>query len=590
MNNYELTKTYNKTYTKNKIYIYLTSLIFFLVIRYSIYLFKEDIITNIQLLSSKNEVQQNICCTFDTISDLSAAINLKEGDIVTTNGYHEALDGGAASYRILKKSTYPLNDKRVITLDNGMFAELIIKDNTIIAEQFGAYGDGIHDDSAALQEIISLGYNLELSPKKNYRFINDGLYIDNSTLITGNGSQFTIDGSYNPGPQDMKYYFIRNRYGQKLHSFSANDLTINVNFPNGKYTGQSFVVISPLCIDNLSFTNININVSRTNNSVVCFWLNNGCNTFSLNKCNFYNRTSGTTGGTLWMTAKDDSLFNTFTAIKSAKITDSYFYGSAGDEVMSIWGTKNANVTFTNSTIEGDIIAQGTTRVISIFSQGDHNLTDNVTFNNCTIIGNCNKSQKKSYYDSLIGIGSDYPSNKINVYFRGGTINSNVYGSLLFPSIYNGNTVPLFDNNNKSVYVSFSGCDITSTSTITGSSPTYNNTSAVYQVNAMNCNFDDCNITCNSAFCFLNVPANNCFFAPEIVIKNSDIVINNSKSFVYKYRSNAPLKLVLINSHVTAPNISTMITSKNLAASNLRTQKNVVNALYYENSTLNGNAL
>lgn len=87
---------------------------------------------------------------YDTVAQMKANTALKVGMYARTGGYYAVNDDGGALYRI--SSTAPSTHYE--TLANGLYAEHIY-DSEIKPEQFGAYGDGTHDDSSAIQAMIN---------------------------------------------------------------------------------------------------------------------------------------------------------------------------------------------------------------------------------------------------------------------------------------------------------------------------------------------------------------------------------------------------------------------------------------------------
>ena len=75
-----------------------------------------------------------------------------DGTIVRTLGYHEVNDGGDNLYYIRDmKADDEFDDGSVIMLSNSLVAELIITRGIVNVKQFGAYGDGVHDDTDAFK-------------------------------------------------------------------------------------------------------------------------------------------------------------------------------------------------------------------------------------------------------------------------------------------------------------------------------------------------------------------------------------------------------------------------------------------------------
>ena len=107
---------------------------------------------------------------FDTVADMQAAANLENGMVCHTNGFHASGDGGAAYYKV--SSTGTANGMDVLACGN-LFATLIITEPYVTPEQFGAYGDGTHDDTDIIEYAVST--NLEI--------VGDNVYnVDNLTI------------------------------------------------------------------------------------------------------------------------------------------------------------------------------------------------------------------------------------------------------------------------------------------------------------------------------------------------------------------------------------------------------------------------
>ena len=75
---------------------------------------------------------------FNTVNDMKQAQNLIVNSRCKTLGFHNVGDYGNAYYII--KENLIANEKNVIALNNGLFAELIIENNTICPQTLGAFG------------------------------------------------------------------------------------------------------------------------------------------------------------------------------------------------------------------------------------------------------------------------------------------------------------------------------------------------------------------------------------------------------------------------------------------------------------------
>ncbi len=555
----------------------------------------EIIWEEIQYSSGNYRVYGNIISTikkteFETVEELKKAENLEVGDVVTTKGYYAAGDGGAATYIIGENDNYPENDNRYIKLENGLYAVLKIENDTIIVNQIGAYGDGVHDDVNVIQKIVDLGLNVELVSNKTYKFISNGIYLTNDVSITGNNATILVDDSYSPTISDFEYYLIRNVYGTKLDKLSIDDLNININFSDDRILGREFVPLSPLWIKNIKLQGVNIETSKTHNCVDCLWINNGCDSIVIDNCKFINNTSGETGGALWLTSKDNIYNTEYNSIKSCKISNTYVYCSSADEPFAVWGVYDANVDIDNTTIQGDIIASGQTRIFSVFCQGDNSAQFDINVNNSKIIGNCSKETTNSFYDSFIGVGTDYASNSLNVTFNNTDITGTVYGSLIFPSLFRSENIERYDGEAKSTNISFKGCNIDCRSTITGTGVNYYNTSAKYPANAWDCTFDNCNIKCQTVFAYLYMTGNGKYYIPEIVLNNCDVTVDDAKAFIYRNEKSAGVNLKLNNTDITASGVTNLIKTRSSKTRTLLTQNNSSENIECIDSTFNGTSI
>lgn len=107
---------------------------------------------------------------YTSVAEMKASDTAIVNRPCVTLGYYAANDGGGAVY-IVRSKTDADTDKggTIIVLDNGNVAELITP-AVVCAEIFGAHGDGVSDDSDALQKMLDYGGNIVLNKNKKYAF------------------------------------------------------------------------------------------------------------------------------------------------------------------------------------------------------------------------------------------------------------------------------------------------------------------------------------------------------------------------------------------------------------------------------------
>lgn len=120
---------------------------------------------------------------YGTIADMAATENLINGCLVETFGFHSSGDGGGAKYLIRTKSESDTPDEiTLVTLTNlsSLIAEKI-EESKINVKQYGAYGDGVHDDYDAIQ------YAYTKNPKRTIYFPS-GTYLISATIKTNSAA------------------------------------------------------------------------------------------------------------------------------------------------------------------------------------------------------------------------------------------------------------------------------------------------------------------------------------------------------------------------------------------------------------------
>lgn len=97
-------------------------------------------------------IQTNVAWIFDTVADMKASTNLINGSYAQTLGYYTANDGGGAVYKITNTES---NNDYQETLNSGLYATLIVKDNILNVKTVGAKSDASFDNTTAFNTALN---------------------------------------------------------------------------------------------------------------------------------------------------------------------------------------------------------------------------------------------------------------------------------------------------------------------------------------------------------------------------------------------------------------------------------------------------
>ena len=215
--------------------------------------------------------------TYDTVADMKIDSKLKSGMHVKTKGYYSANDNGKGEYIIIDDNTLVADNGSIHDLTNGLKAILII-DNSINVEQFGAKGDNETDDSVAFQNALNslskLNTNKLMLGKNKTYFIDSVLTIFKDSIIDLNNS--TVRG----GETHLFTNFKSITFGWDTYdNYTGYNGNGNITIKNGTIKGGN---ISFIHAENIKLENLNL--FETNNDhylEIC-----ACKNYHVLNCNF----------------------------------------------------------------------------------------------------------------------------------------------------------------------------------------------------------------------------------------------------------------------------------------------------------------
>lgn len=321
--------------------------------------------------------------------------NVKVGDYIQTVSYHEGLNKGGGTYKIYEWAPKAVDDGWCIQLNNGTYALLEVKDNTINVTQYGAKGDGITDDSVAINKALA---NSDMSI-----FFEDGIYLCKSSLFSWAGESLIGSGNATIRFEDrvnMSKYatggLLTLNGGQillqnlKFEYIADNDTAFN-NHTVGSdpAAGNQGVLVkirscSRAIIDNCEF----YACGEQHPSVCLMWLkaeNSDIDNVEIANSYFSCMNSNLVGGNLWIQGIDE----VGKTVKNMWIHNNEFVKNGNDEILSIVCESNKENAMENILIENNVFSFVDAGVrndvfITLGMAGSNNEFHNIKFQNNTI--------------------------------------------------------------------------------------------------------------------------------------------------------------------------------------------------------------
>lgn len=220
-------------------------------------------------------INLNSLIIFNNVQTMKNAQNLKDGSNCKTLGFYSVNDGGSCEYLIKEITNNDIIDNiTIIPLQNNLVAHLILKDE-MSPEQFGAYGDGIHNDTLSLQKACDSEKIVKCN-NKTY-LVNEEIKIK-TTFIMDNFSKIKADNNF---LDNIVVSITKDRQRRNMEYY------INVD--------SNAIAEYGICVGKPRFCKLFLNVTNAGqNGIDCDYYEgngNGGNTFN---CTVVGNTQGTT--------------------------------------------------------------------------------------------------------------------------------------------------------------------------------------------------------------------------------------------------------------------------------------------------------
>lgn len=311
---------------------------------YSFMLGEWQVVTDENRVISIEKFKLDVDKTYPNVASMRADTELTDGQLVQTESYWDKQYGGNAYYDIVSSTSLTVDDGKCIQLDNDLYAELHPINDTVTVNQFGAYGDGEHDDAQAIQRTLNSGFRNVSFENERYN-INDFITFSNSNVnILGNNARLIMQDGFQLSDSYNWAFFIGGTQEERINNVNLYNLKIetgNVNFSRENVVQVQIQHIENLEIYNCEFLVSEIDENKTR-PTTNIWILGNTNNVNIDNCNIINLSNGNVGGNVWISDPYDTDINTI------KISNNYIEKSSHDETIGIWDGTIKNIIIENN--------------------------------------------------------------------------------------------------------------------------------------------------------------------------------------------------------------------------------------------------
>ena len=352
---------------------------------------------------------------YENVEEMKNDSSIEKNTIVKTKSFFNEQYGGSAYCSIEETSNKQVDDYSCILLKNGLYAKIYLIDGTITPNQFGAYGDGLHDDKDAIKRTFDAGYNnIKFEENQKYK-VTDGVRISKDNIsLNGEKSSIITDDDY-VGTGEFLFLI-------QAKNINISNLKIEATETEKKGYASQFVLYkaSNIVVEGCSFSVPDKTVGKlnyTNIDLYSDWHN-----VTINNCELTMLSDAEAGGCIWIRDIQELTAD------NLKFTNNVCNKKSHDEILAVFRGYIEDVEISNNKFnvyEG----QASPSVMNFtIGASSSKKTDNIVFSNneilCKSTGGCiwmtnltnSKilSNKINYTQSASTDGATYVFRKTNI--------------------------------------------------------------------------------------------------------------------------------------------------------------------------------